>query len=335
MYADYSAIATTNYSEADTVFQNTYYGAQNTLQKSFKVLNPRGPPHTVLGPRPDSEPHKIQPRAYVGFINDYYDDEGWWALGWIKAYDLTGRPEYLAMAVSLFEDMVEGWNNDTCGGIWWDKKHTAVNAIENELFISIAAHLANRSLSQKDFFLGWASKVWSWFQSTHMMGVRYNINDGIDLTSCQNNAGIVWSYNQGVILGGLVELNKAIPTNNTYLDTATKIANAAINRLCDAQGVLHDQCEPDCGTDGSQFKGIFMRNLGILNAAAPSPLFQSTITKNADSIWRNDRGADNHIGINWAGPYQNDGTAATQSSGCDALVAAAAIGINSTASQAT
>ncbi len=27
-----------------------------------------------------------------GFLNDYYDDEGWWALPWIDAYELTREP---------------------------------------------------------------------------------------------------------------------------------------------------------------------------------------------------------------------------------------------------
>ncbi len=56
-----------------------------------------------------------------GFLNNYYDDEGWWALAWIDAYDLTAEPRYLAMAQSIFTDMAGGWD-DTCGGgIWWSK----------------------------------------------------------------------------------------------------------------------------------------------------------------------------------------------------------------------
>ena len=325
MFADYSAIASSNYSDADAVFQNTFYAAQVAELNFSKLREGNGLTQSSLGISELPPRNSIHTREYPGFLNHWYDDEGWWALAWIKAYDMIGNPTYLGMAVSIFEDMTQGWNNETdCGGIWWDKNHTAINAIENELFISVAAHLANRSPTQKSYYIGWALKVWDWFQGTHMIGVRYNINDGIDLNSCQNNAGTVWSYNQGVILGGLVELNKAVPTaNNSYLDTATKIANAAINRLCDAKGVLHDVCEPNCGNDGSQFKGVFMRNLGLLNEASPQPLYQNTISSNAISIWANDRGDDNHIGINWSGPYQHDGTAATQSSGCDALVAAA------------
>jgi predicted alpha-1,6-mannanase (GH76 family) len=40
-----------------------------------------------------------------------------------------------------------------------------------------------------------------------------------------------------------------------------------------------------CGGDGTQFKGIFMRNLAQLHEAAPDSMFIDAIQKNAESIW--------------------------------------------------
>ena len=59
------------------------------------------------------------------------------------------------------------------------------------------------------------------------------------------------SYNQGVILGALTELSRATG-DDSYITTAKTIADAAIANLTDANGILHDVCEPDCGADGSQ-----------------------------------------------------------------------------------
>ena len=67
---------------------------------------------------------KVAQKISPGFINQYYDDEGWWALAWIDAYDLTRHPPYLDMAESIFADMAGGWSNDCSGGIWWSKKRS-------------------------------------------------------------------------------------------------------------------------------------------------------------------------------------------------------------------
>ena len=69
------------------------------------------------------------------FINDYYDDEGWWALAWINAFRLTNDKKYLNMAETIFEDMTTGWSDDTCGGgSFWKKNPLEYkNSIANNL----------------------------------------------------------------------------------------------------------------------------------------------------------------------------------------------------------
>lgn len=261
-----------------------------------------------------------------GFLNGYYDDEGWWALAWIQAFDVTKNLLFLQTSISIFNDMKIG-STTPCGGIWWDKNQTYVNAIANELYLSVGAHLANRVLLNKNFYLENAKSQWAWFQKSGMINSKNLINDG--LKDCRNNNGTVWSYNQGVILGGLTELFYATG-DQSYLTTATSIANAAITALQDKNKVLHDPCEPDCGADGSQFKGVFMRNLQILQKAAPSQTYVDFAAANAASIWAYDRDAsDGVLSEVWSGPFVKPGNASTQSSALDALIADQAFGDSS------
>lgn len=265
------------------------------------------------------------PKAYPGFLDGYYDDEGWWALAWLDVYDLTGQPQYLQQATSLFTDMAGAWDNTCGGGIWWNSDRKYKNAIANELFLSVAAHLATSTTdaSQRATYLSWAQREWAWFQGSGMINGQNLINDGLDTPTCKNNRGTVWSYNQGVILGGLTELSP-LAHDATMLTTAQTIANATLANLTDANGVLHDVCDGNCGNDGVQFKGVFLRNLMALQAAVHDPRYRAFADTNADSIWNTSRGANYQFGQIWSGPF-DAGNAGSQSSALDAIIAAAAM----------
>ena len=195
-----------------------------------------------------------------------------------------------------------------------------VNAIANELFLSVAAHLSNRK-DNKQYYLYWALKEWDWFRKSGMINSANNINDGLTLPSCKNNHLTVWSYNQGTVLGGLVELSRAV-SDRGYIGTATTIAYAGIEALSSSEHILHESCEPDCGGDASQFKGILMRNLASLYTATRSEILKEYIEDNAVSIWAYDRDVTGKLGLILAGPSTQAANASTHSSALDALVAA-------------
>ena len=255
------------------------------------------------------------------FRNEYYDDEGWWALAWIQAYDATHRAEYLEMAESIFSDMSGGWD-DTCGGgIWWKKDKHYKNAIANELFLSVAAHLATRvAPKQRKAYLGWAAREWKWFDASGMINDEHLVNDGLT-PDCKNNGRTAWTYNQGVLIGGLTELSHT-RKHAKVLSEAQLLAHASLAHLTDEGFVLHDRTEPKCSPDTVQFKGIFVRNLFALQKVSPDEEYARFFKSNADSIWQNARTQDDEFACRWTGPAEADGAAATTSA-ADALVAAA------------
>ncbi|KAI0171785.1 glycoside hydrolase family 76 protein [Hypoxylon sp. FL1284] len=302
------------------IIQNTYDQAQKTPVKANKIMSPAGLPISTYSRLSARE---IEKRGFDNFLNDYYDDEGWWALAMIHSYDVgvrgIGDQQYLQAAVEIFEDMKAG--NSTCGGIFWSKVTPYTNAIANELFLSVAASLANRIPDRKDYFLDVAMNQWNWFKNSGLINKDSLINDGLT-DDCKNNGMQTWTYNQGVILGGLVELSTATG-DKSLLTQAQTIASAAISHLT-KDGILFEGCEPDCGSDGSQFKGVFMRNLHYLQKAAPMDPVKNFLLTNADTIWAKNRNDQNELGGTWEGPYTN-ATAGTQSSALDVLVAAAAV----------
>ncbi len=243
----------------------------------------------------------------TNFLNEYYDDEGWWALAWIRAFDLTGDSRYLKMSKTIFADMADSWDSHCDGGIWWRKDKHYKNAIANELFLVLAIRLHQRTPDDggPHSYFDWATREWAWFKKSGMINSQDLVNDGLN-RSCENNRQTTWTYNQGVLVGGLTELYKSTGDTN-YLREAVALADAAIATLNDGHGVLTELCEPDrCGgADVPQFKGIFARYLAALYDVTRKPAYFQFLIANARSIWANDRDGSNRFGLRWNGPVDS------------------------------
>lgn len=266
--------------------------------------------------------YELQKDSHYGnFTNEYIDDTLWWGLAWIRAYDLTGNSKYLEMA-KITSDYSYSYKDEICnGGLWWTVDKTYKNAITNELFIKLAASLHNRIPGDMKY-LQQAIEIWNWFRNSTMINVDNLINDGLTTEGCRNNGQTTWTYNQGVILGGLLELYKAT-ANWNFIEEAVKIADAVLasNYLNDANGVLREPCEAnsDCGGDGPSFKGIFMRNLGELDKEL-NGRYLTYIVRQGDAVYMNTRNSLDQYGLRWGGPFDFT-TAATQHSAFEAIIA--------------
>jgi hypothetical protein len=256
------------------------------------------------------------------FENDSNDDTAWWALTWLQAYDLTHAPAYLAMAETDADYIHEDWDGTCGGGVWWHRNPRSYkNAITNELFLELTASLHNH-IPADTKYLSWARAEWSWFDHSGLINRDNLINDGLD-GSCENNADVTWTYNQGVILAGLAQLYHATG-NRSLLGTAQRVARAAIGQLT-VGGVLAEPCERGGCTDRidtntQSFKGIFVRDLKVLADTAGTGQFNSFFTRQAHAIEAHDTGSRHELGMFWAGPVGRV-SSSSQASAVDALLA--------------
>jgi len=259
---------------------------------------------------------------HPGFRNRFFDDNEWWALAWLAAYDLTADDQYLAAARAIFASVLGGWDATCGGGLWWNEDRRYKNAITNELFLTLAALLHQRTPGDQ-LYLDWALREWEWLRGSGMIAPEGLVNDGLT-TECANNQGTTWTYNQGVILGGLAALHE-ITGDQGYLRQAEAIADAALRALTSPRGILAEPREP-FGRDGdhTQFKGIFVRYLHELCQHTGNPAYRAFLLANADSVWDNARNPANQFGVRWAGPFDT-ADASRQSSAVEALIAAAAL----------
>lgn len=277
--------------------------------------------------------HKVAGGPKGTFLNAYYDDEGWWALAWINAYDFTGNKGYLKTAQKILEDMNDN-PGTPCGGKRWAKTGTVrIAIIANSLFLDVAASLANRVPDGKTYYSDLAHKEWDWLvkRDVLMNSGNNTIMDGLKPDTCKPG-GYVWTYNVGSMVSALVEMYK-LTNNRDFLSKAVTLSRGLINHSSDRNGILTEYGHPRKPSmyaagkiegDFAQFKGVFARALGTLCKFSPQAEFKSFLTKNADALWKHSRNKKGLLGANWQGPVTAAGVQ-SQSSAIDCLVAAAGV----------
>lgn len=253
------------------------------------------------------------------FASRAIDDSAWWGLAWIAAYDRTGQQRYLAMATTIASYVHQYWDTSTCGGgVWWDRERTYKNAVTSGLYLRLAAAVHNHTPGDT-LWLQRTRTAATWYLGSGMINAANLVNDGLT-RDCRNNGQTVWTYNQGLAIGGLVEAWRATG-DATLLDAARRLADAALTGLT-RDGVLTESCDVGqntCDDNQKQFKGIFSRYLADLASVTGSAAYQAFAVRQADSIWTSDRDNLNRIGQRWAGGSPNQLDWRTQASGLGAL----------------
>jgi predicted alpha-1,6-mannanase (GH76 family) len=249
------------------------------------------------------------------------DDTGWWALALLSKYAITGERWLLDIAVADEAYMSQYWTTQCNGGLIWRIQDTSYKAaISNELLIELTATLHNL-IPGDETYLGKSLLAWEWFKQSGMINTASLINDGLmpgAHDTCVNNGAPTWTYNQGVILGGLIQLHKATG-DGEFINVARRIADAVITSSHLApQGILTEPCQDCVDADQHSFKGIFIRYLSQLNEQLDDRPYGTFISRNADTAFATALSTDEEhrrdlYGMSWQGPFDKNTLGAQES----------------------
>jgi uncharacterized protein YyaL (SSP411 family) len=105
-----------------------------------------------------------------GQVRAWFDDNGWWGLGFIDAYRATGNVRYLRDAERAFAFIAaQGWDRAR-GGLWWNTSHPYKAGEALAAGSLLGALLFQRT--GKPFYLNWVNTFLSWADAHFLTELR-------------------------------------------------------------------------------------------------------------------------------------------------------------------
>lgn len=244
-----------------------------------------------------------------GWLNDYYDDENWFVLTLIHAYDVTGEQKYLDKAEEIYKDIQGAWDDSCCGtvkgGLWWNKQKTQKATAANAGAVISALKLYQRTENKE--YKEFGKQVYDFWLTNMVDTTTYQVCDHID----PDGTKVWWkfSYNEGLMIGASLEMYKAFG-KTSYLSKARKIADFMINNETVATNygsALSDGNAGSCGGDCHQFKGPAYRYLMDLYLLDKNkPVYYQVLKGSVDALWNLARTDNNSVSVSWAGPIETN-----------------------------
>ncbi|KAK3098040.1 hypothetical protein FSP39_015536 [Pinctada imbricata] len=193
-----------------------------------------------------------------------FDDMGWYAMAFIRIYEVTGDEEFLQAGIDIFNWCWKtGWDKSkTCeGGMFFDNLFNFKASITNVQMYFVAAKL-HRIQNDTDS-LHKLKKLENFiFENKMINSSTFLLIDSIDLNCTYNGSSQGWTYESGILVAAFAEMYK-LHKNETYLLMADKLAWSTITYNSNGSDIFVEKnCEPDqCNEDQLMYKGIFVRNL--------------------------------------------------------------------------
>ncbi|KAL7621051.1 hypothetical protein AAE478_008363 [Parahypoxylon ruwenzoriense] len=226
------------------------------------------------------------------------DDQGFWAMAAMTAAEMNftnpdpDQPQWLALVQAVYNEYVNRWEPDTCGGgMRWqiytfNNGYNYKNSVSNGCFFNVASRLAR--YTGNTTYADWATKIFEWEQNVGFINSNYNVLDGAGNGGDENCTSInaaQFTYNAGLFMYGAATMYNHTNGTDIWKQRVDGLVKSAAGIFFQDGIMWEPSCEKtsaNCNIDQQSFKGHLIRWMSLTAIIAPftydtiMPLLQSS-----------------------------------------------------------